>query len=247
MQFIDNKYNKWYYQIVNRAKSENRKKYEGVYYESHHILPKSLGGSNKKYNLVLLTAREHFVCHWLLCKMTTGQDMYKMKRALSWLAGKSKLHKGRGLTSKQYEIARKYTSEVMSNLPEEVLKARTLKSAETLKRRFANGELVHYNKGGTRPEWVKKKIRVPKPEGYAEKKSIQMIEYYKTNVHPMTGKTGVLNPSFGRKRTLETCKLISEIAFARTKKTCPHCDRSFDPGNYVRYHGDKCKSQTPTA
>ena len=32
------------------------------YYEKHHIQPKSLGGSNKKENLVRLTAREHFIC-----------------------------------------------------------------------------------------------------------------------------------------------------------------------------------------
>lgn len=39
------------------------------YGEMHHILPKSLGGSDKKDNLVFLTAREHFVAHLLLVKI----------------------------------------------------------------------------------------------------------------------------------------------------------------------------------
>lgn len=39
------------------------------YFETHHILPKSLGGTNDVSNLVKLTAREHFICHWLLVKM----------------------------------------------------------------------------------------------------------------------------------------------------------------------------------
>ena len=39
------------------------------YYETHHILPKSLGGTNDVSNLVKLTPREHFICHWLLVKM----------------------------------------------------------------------------------------------------------------------------------------------------------------------------------
>lgn len=34
--------------------------------ERHHVIPKCLGGSNSKDNLVELTAREHFICHWLL-------------------------------------------------------------------------------------------------------------------------------------------------------------------------------------
>lgn len=40
-----------------------------AYYESHHIQPKSCGGTNEKINLVLLTPREHFLCHLLLPKM----------------------------------------------------------------------------------------------------------------------------------------------------------------------------------
>lgn len=60
-------YQKIYDQIINRALSSDRKKVKGgVYYECHHITPRCLGGSNKKENKVLLTAREHFVCHKLL-------------------------------------------------------------------------------------------------------------------------------------------------------------------------------------
>ena len=58
-----------YNAIIERAKKENRKKGCGVYYERHHILPKSLGGSNDKSNLILLTAKEHYVCHRLLTVM----------------------------------------------------------------------------------------------------------------------------------------------------------------------------------
>ena len=39
------------------------------YVEKHHILPKSLGGSDNKDNLVRLTGREHFVAHLLLHKI----------------------------------------------------------------------------------------------------------------------------------------------------------------------------------
>lgn len=39
------------------------------YKESHHILPRCMGGSNEQTNLVYLTAQEHFVAHQLLVKI----------------------------------------------------------------------------------------------------------------------------------------------------------------------------------
>lgn len=58
---------KVYMQLIKRAQSENRQKGFGIYFERHHIIPKCLGGSNENLNLVLLTAREHYVAHKLLC------------------------------------------------------------------------------------------------------------------------------------------------------------------------------------
>jgi len=42
------------------------------YFERHHILPKCLGGSDDAFNLVKLTAREHFIGHYLLAKIHGG-------------------------------------------------------------------------------------------------------------------------------------------------------------------------------
>ena len=57
-----NKYHKWYEQLIDRARNRT---IEG-YVERHHIVPKSLGGTNEKSNLVKLTAREHLIAHMLL-------------------------------------------------------------------------------------------------------------------------------------------------------------------------------------
>lgn len=37
-----------------------------IYTETHHIVPKCLGGGNEKSNLTKLTAREHFLVHYIL-------------------------------------------------------------------------------------------------------------------------------------------------------------------------------------
>lgn len=62
------KYINIYNSIIENAKSQQRNKGD-AYYESHHIIPKSLGGSNNKNNKVLLSGKEHFICHHLLTKI----------------------------------------------------------------------------------------------------------------------------------------------------------------------------------
>ena len=65
-------YQKIHDNIIQKAKSENRKKIKNtfqkdyVYYENHHIIPRCMGGLDVEENLVLLTSREHYMCHKLL-------------------------------------------------------------------------------------------------------------------------------------------------------------------------------------
>jgi hypothetical protein len=71
-------YQKIYNQIIERAQIRQLEGYK----EKHHIIPKCLGGSNEKSNLVELTAREHFLCHLLLCEIYPNNE--KLLYAL-WL------------------------------------------------------------------------------------------------------------------------------------------------------------------
>lgn len=81
--FLQNKYTNTYYNIINNAKSRTLSC--DVYTEKHHIIPNSLGGDNSKDNLIVLTAREHFICHWLLTKMTLYESRRKMVYALKMM------------------------------------------------------------------------------------------------------------------------------------------------------------------
>jgi len=115
MIFIDNKYTRWYFSIINRA---NTRSILG-YTEKHHIIPKSLGGSNNTSNLVSLTAREHFICHMLLTKMVSGKQRQKMVHA--WWAMstlKKDCQKRYKLNSFQYNLVRQqYAKQIKKNNP----------------------------------------------------------------------------------------------------------------------------------
>jgi len=63
-------YERIYNQLIERAK--HRILDDDVYYESHHIVPRCIGGGDKITNLVNLYPEEHYVAHQLLVKIHPG-------------------------------------------------------------------------------------------------------------------------------------------------------------------------------
>lgn len=108
-------YIKIYYDIVNKAKGRglNKKLFKGLYFEKHHIIPACYFKSRKiatyNENLVLLTAREHFICHHLLWKSN------KNNRAL-FLAHyrNSNCFKDCKFSSRQYKQIKEFRSLMFS-------------------------------------------------------------------------------------------------------------------------------------
>lgn len=118
--FINNKYTKLYYRIIKNAKFNNRIKrrhtHENyIYYENHHVIPRSLGGLDNQDNLVLLTPKEHFLCHYLLCKMLPENSIEwnKLVRAFTFMYS-STTNQHRYVNSRLYESARKNIGKIMS-------------------------------------------------------------------------------------------------------------------------------------
>ena len=64
----------WHYDSLMSTRKD-RIKDPVIYYEKHHIIPKSMGGDNSKENIVYLTGREHFIAHWLLWRIHRNRKM----------------------------------------------------------------------------------------------------------------------------------------------------------------------------
>lgn len=60
-------YRKHYDNLIKKSLSRNLHK--SIYVEQHHIIPKCLGGVNRKSNIVSLLPHEHFVAHQLLVRI----------------------------------------------------------------------------------------------------------------------------------------------------------------------------------
>lgn len=105
-----------YCKIISYAKSQEklglRKRGNGNYYEAHHILPKSLFPlwKNRKSNIVLLTAREHFFCHQLLTKIYPCNQMQ-----MALVAFCIRPNVDYKITSREYEKLKKLNRELSRN------------------------------------------------------------------------------------------------------------------------------------
>ena len=107
--FLDNKYARAYWALVDSRKN---KKAEG-YTETHHIIPRCLGGTDDESNLIRLSAREHFIAHLLLVKAVKDPDARsKMAFALTRLVhGNSKNYTN---NSRTYQYIQELNSKASS-------------------------------------------------------------------------------------------------------------------------------------
>ena len=242
-----NKYKQWYANITDRAKNRVLE----TYTESHHIVPRSLSGGDEPNNLVNLTAREHFVCHWLLVKMTTGKEHHQMLHALRMM---------RAEKQGQQRYNTKITARVYENIKQEYAELQSKQFTGTGNGMFgkhhtqeAKDKIRQKNLGKKlTPEQVEKlkkattgKKKPPITEEHRAKLSV--AKQGKNN--NMWGKTHseetlakMSAKATGRKQSEETIrkKIEATTGKKREKRLCPHCDRLVAVNGYARWHGDHC-------
>lgn len=192
--FIENKYTTCYFCIIKKA---SERTIIPNYVEKHHILPKSFGGLNCTENIVSLTAREHFICHRLLIKMTAGKEKAKMVHALNMMTIKSNPNHKRNyhITSRIFESLKISLSEAMTDFWTD--EKRKQRSESML------GERNHFY-GKRHSEETKEKISSrPITAENKKKLSTGQIERFKHSSGTFLGKTH----SIGTKEKIRTFRL----------------------------------------
>lgn len=261
--FINNKYTSWYYAIIHFAKTRDL---TFNYVEKHHIIPQSFfikckkggvpgwlsGNPNTKDNIVSLTFKEHFVCHWLLTKMTNGIAYQKSLHAMTFFGHKRK-------NSKETPSSFMYNKSKISAKEALLLSVATgihnflgdknpvhkliangkhhLQGGEIQKNRFLNGShpnqqqhtCNYCSKTGTGPGMFRHHFEKCKYKNIDIEKDLieKNIKKQKTQRHTDNANTRVSNG---------TNPFVIKIS-------CEYCGKIGDKGNIRRWHGINCKNQ----
>lgn len=189
------------------------------YAEVHHIVPRSLGGSDDDDNLIRLTARQHYVAHWMLARAIGGAA----SRSFFMMSNLGKYGK---VNSATYEIARaEYADQVSKQLKGKP--SQCAFSYET-KQKMRDAKLGRK----LRPEHIEKirQTRIGKKLPASWCKAVS------------DAKRGIATRGSGWSHSQEVLDKISLSNRNRQLITCPHCAKSVkDHGGAKRWHFDKCK------
>lgn len=247
-----------YENLMNTRKDRLRE--PGVYYEVHHIVMKCKGGSNNSDNLVTLTAREHFIAHWLLWRIHRDRDsalafsmmrrgrnrelissrMYaEVREALSLSqTGKGNHMYGKKLTNEQlqkFNHKRPHTEETRRKISKTKI-AQKFKHSEESKQKMASksmGNTYALGHSYTPSNETRKKISIANT---GKKKSDEEKE-------KMSQRAKTMWSTRDREVSEETRKKISAAFVGKICKilVCPKCGKVGNGNAMKRWHFDNCK------
>jgi hypothetical protein len=214
MNFITNKYSKIYFSIIEKAKSRKLLEYK----EKHHIVPKSLGGSDFKDNLVELTFREHFICHRLLVKMTDGLNKRKMIYGLWAMSMSNNNQKRYRINSRTFEKIK--NDRIQSQIG--------IALSEERKKNIQKSLLGKVQSQETRNKRSKSRT------GFRNtiETKIKMSE---------SAKIRWANNIDDSERKQKIKEARSKQVIVTVQVTCPHCGKTGGNRIMPRYHFDNCK------
>lgn len=244
IMFEQNEYLDEYYKIINKNKILDPK---SQYCEKHHIVPKSLGGSNKRENIVYLSAKDHFVCHKLLVKFTTGIDNQKMWNALWRMMNKQSHSQQRNytFTAEEYEESRfnhsKIQSQRMSKENHPFFgKKHTVETKKKMSER-KKGKTYEEIHGQEFASLMRERRRIEttgKKRSDITREKIRQNKLGKPRDPELMKRVG--EKLKGRKQSQDTLEK-KRLAREAGKRTCEYCGKITTLTNYKKWHGKNCK------
>jgi hypothetical protein len=227
-------YQRIYDQIIDRARDREL----DCYREKHHITPKCLGGSDSKSNLVELTAREHFICHWLLSRLYPEEP--KLSYAF-WMMSTSKRPNRYRPSSRTYEEAKQLQStlrslQLLGHITSEETKEKISKSNRGKKRTEEECKRISDSLKGKPGTWNGKTHSEESKQKMREKK-------LGTRASDETKKR-MSESRKGQTRTEEQKKAysIAMTGIPKKKYECSNCNRLIGGIKNLERHIAACKN-----
>ena len=212
-------YQRIYNQLIAHASTRSILK---EYTEKHHITPKALGGSDDESNMVILTAREHFVAHLLLAKIF-GKGMWHAAHMMSNM---------KRYSSRKYAVVRKEHAYLVGNL------MRGKKKPDGFGKRISENK-ERAKKISASMSGIPKSEEHKKNWKESRQNGLGWVRTEEQNAKLSNSVSGEKNPMFGQTHTEASRNIIAEAN--RQRIICPHCGKEGGIAIMKRWHFKKCK------
>lgn len=123
-------YQKIYQNLIQRSKSRILE--SSAYTETHHIIPRCIGGTDVVDNLVELTPEEHLIAHLLLVKIYPNNS--KLVYAANWMTSRVRNNKEYGWVKREFATVDSRAKTGVSRTVESIEKQRS-----TVLEKYKNG------------------------------------------------------------------------------------------------------------
>lgn len=212
------KYYTKYNQIVKHYKDLDLQKSGELYTESHHIIPKSMGGDNSKENLVRVPARVHFLLHWMLYRIYRTSSL-----ANAWNSMRRDKH-GNRYKSKSFDYIK--TAICLFQKGQTPWNKGISPTAESrLKMSMSHIGQVSPNKGKILSDKTKAKIAMSGKDRITSEDTKQKLSLSLR----------------GKKLSNEHKEKISQNIKSTPEITCPYCSKTGNHASMHRWHFDNCR------
>lgn len=225
-------YQKHYNKLIERAGARVLE----TYTERHHIVPKCVGGSNARENLVDLTPEEHFVAHQLLVKI------YPESKKLVYAANMMCV----GRNNKSYGWIRKRIAEALTNRT--VLETTKQKLSLLAKQRIQRDGHPRGMLGKKHTKQTKEQMVLSRTGAnngmYGKKHSQEAIGKMKSHEKTQEHRDKIAKIKTGKKNehTQEWRVKVSQSHLNSLPIMCPHCGTQGKKSPMYRWHFDNCRS-----
>jgi len=240
-------YNWHYDNLIRTRKLLNREKYKGIYYEDHHIIMLSMGGDDTKDNRVLLTAKEHYIAHYLLWKIhRNNKSVYAFFR-MCQDANKTNLR----ISARTYEEIRIECAKISSENLKSMWNDPKMRNKLSISNSIKNKGRIHTEQSRKNMSEAHKGIK--QSQESIDKRRIKMIGRKRTDEtkrklglnfkgkkHTDKSKEKMSQSAKNRKLSDETKKEMS-IKMSIDKKKPRRCYKLTSPNN-IEYVFVGCKS-----
>lgn len=230
-------------------------------YEVHHIVPRCLGGSDDKDNLIKLTYKEHYLAHAYLSLIHPDND--KLIFAFNMM-GRVIKDGDIPITPEEYAQLREQYSKAHSNRMIGNKNSSKKRSLE-YKLRMSNSLLnSDYNTSGQRGREISQSL-IGNKNALGHKQTdthkLNISQGLKNSEYIISGRSSIAMSErlkgnqygVGRKKTEEQCKVISErfkgnkhnVGRIQKQTPCPYCNKNATNANLVVHHGPHPRNGDP--